>query len=532
MTQVDLIIRDVTLFDGNTVDGRTVDIAIAGDLIHAVDDLDSVSAAQTIDAAGLVALPGFIDIHTHSDVCLLTDGRGESKVLQGVTTEVTGNCSFSPFPVTSRHRKLLADHLARLGDEVPDLDWIDLDGYATHLQQSQPTLNVAPLVGHAALRMAAADAPFTVDLSDDEHQRMAALLRSTLEQGAWGMSTGLTHTPSSMGSPREVRDLVAIVSEFDALYATHARATAGQEFTAIDEALEVTAATGVRLEYSHLALNDPTNWGRAAEALARFERARDHGLDVTFDVYPYAASSSSLMQYIPDWVQALGSEGMLSALANADIRANALADLRKGWFGGIAWLWDRFVLSAVEGHPNWEGRSLAEVSDLEAVDPAELVLDLCATIGSSVMVVLHYRDEDDVASFISHPLSLIGSDGNALPIVGGPGLPHPRSFGTFPRVLGRYHRERGCISLADTVHKTSTLAAERLGLDRRGKILPGWFADIVLADIAEVNDVATFAHPRAAGTGIVHTIINGHVVASHGALTGRRPGRVLRRGRP
>ena len=503
--------------------GRIVDVVPRHD-----DQPTQLPADRIVDASGLVVAPGFIDIHTHSDVILLREPAGASKILQGVTTEVIGNCSFSAYPVSAERRGTLADHLARLGDGAPDILWADLPGYEAALSERSLAINVIPLVGHGALRIAAMDNP-DGPAADPDVELMKRLLDQALSDGAWGFTTGLTHTPSSCGPPEEVCELVGVVAAHDAMYATHARATAGHEFGAITEALDATRRTGARLQFSHLAINDPKTWGKSQEVLAFFDGARAEGLDVAFDVYPYDASSSSLVQYLPEWAQEGGSQGLRRNGSDPRWRARVLAEMEQGWYGGIPWLWDRVLLVDVGDRRDLVGLTLQEAAQRESTDPRQLVLDLCVELGSEVMVVMFYRTESDMMDFLSHPLACVGSDGNALPIDHGPGKPHPRAFGTFPRVLGRYARDHGLLTLPEAIRRMTSLPASRLGLADRGVVKVGAAADLVIFDPRHIGDRATFQEPRQAPTGIHHTIVGGELVVHDGRITGRSPGRVLLR---
>lgn len=532
----DVLLHGAHVVDGTGSDPQLRDVGITGDIISYLGPPLSMDfaltdglAASATDLSGLVLAPGFIDIHTHSDVSLLHHPSGESKALQGVTTEVIGNCGFSAFPVSAQGRAALVDHLARLGDDPCDLQWKDLDGYAQVMQSCAPLLNVAALVGHGALRIAAMTDAFSASDQSDQ-QRMVKLLETHLAQGAFGMSTGLTHTPSSIGTSAEIERLARVCARHDALYATHARAGYGQEFAAIDEAFQVSQVSGARLEYSHLALNDPANWGRASDALARFDAARREGLEVSFDVYPYDASASTLIQYLPEWTQVGGGPGIARGNQERKWRERALADIRHGWFGGIPWHWDRITLTAAGPHSHEVGLTIQQISRQWDLPPEEVLLNLCAELGSAAQGVLHYRTENDMVEFLQHPLSIIGSDGIAVPLTPGPDQPHPRGFGTFPRVLGRYVRERQNLSLASAVHKMTEAPANQLGIQRRGGVHQGYFADLVAFDASAVIDRATFTEPRQAPDGIVHSFVNGQAVVTDGALTGRRPGTFLRHG--
>jgi N-acyl-D-amino-acid deacylase len=523
----DLIVRGASVVDGTGAPARRADLGIIGDRIAALGAIeDGAMAARTIDAHGRVACPGFIDIHTHSDLTLVADGTGESKLRQGVTTEVVGNCSFSAFPIEPERRDLHADHLARATAPLTPW-WTDFDGYADALDEQGLAINVAPLAGHGTLRVAAMGveerAPTTAEMS-----RMERDLEHALAQGAFGMSTGLTHVPSAYGDFGEVAALASVCAEHDALYATHCRAARPDERAAVAEAIELGRQTGARVEFSHLAINRPERWGHGAELLVLFERARDAGVDIFFDVYPYDASSSSLTQYLPSWVQAGGTGAMVDRLADPATRRRALDDMAPGWFGDIPWLWDRFLVSS---SPDGYGvaRTLAELADAEDVDPAELTLRLCERYGNELQVVLFYRVEEDVTMFLRHPLAVIGSDGNAIPLDQPTARPHPRNFGTFPRVLGRYVRERGELELSDAVRKMTAEPARRLGLSDRGVLAVGAIADVVIFDPTTVIDNAAFGEPPRAPTGIDVAIVGGTVVLADGVVGRGRPGRVLRR---
>jgi N-acyl-D-aspartate/D-glutamate deacylase len=524
---LDLIIRGASVVDGTGAPARRADLGVAGDRIAALGTIDDGAiAARTIDARGRVACPGFIDIHTHSDLTLIADGTGESKLRQGVTTEVVGNCSFSAFPIEPARRDLHADHLARATAQLTPW-WGDLDGYADALHEQGLTINVAPLAGHGTLRVAAMGvderAPTKAEMA-----RMERDLDEALEQGAFGMSTGLTHVPSAYADFDEVAALASVCARHGALYATHCRAVLPDERGALAEAIELGRRTAVTVEFSHLAINRPDRWGHGAELLAMFEAARDEGVDICFDVYPYDASSSSLTQYLPPWVQAGGTEAMVDRLADPTVRRRALVDMARGWFGGIPWLWDRFLVSS---SPDGYGvaMTLTELGEREGVAPAELTIRLCERYGNELQVVLFYRVDEDVTMFLRHPLAVVGSDGNAIPLDQRTACPHPRSFGTFPRVLGRYVRERAALDLPDAVRKMTAEPARRLGLTARGVLSVGAVADIVLFDPATVIDNADFGAPPQAPTGITFVIVGGTVVLADGAIGQERPGRVLRR---
>lgn len=519
----DLLVRNAEVIDGTGAPRRRADVGITGDRIVAVGEIpDGAVASEVIDGAGRILSPGFIDIHTHSDLHLVADGLGESKLRQGVTTEVTGNCSFAPFPLEPTRLALHRDHLSA-SNVTTELTWTDLTGWAEALKSGGLGINVAPLAGHGTLRVAAGcmeQRPPT----EEEMSRMKRDLAVALEQGAWGMTTGLTHVPSAYGDFDEIAELATILASRDALYATHARHTTG-----IGESIALGRASGVRVQHSHMAINDPARWGGAAERLRRLADARADGIDIACDVYPYVASSSALVQYLPLWVQSGGTEAMRARIADPVMRSRALADMHQGWFAGIPFLWDRFMIATTP-----DGYGVPETIDVLAarndIDPYEFTLQLCETYGRTVRVVIFYRDERDVEEFLAHPLCSVGSDGNAVPLDQGRDRIHPRSFGTFPRVLGRYVRERSTVSLEDAIAKMSGQNAGRLGLADRGVIREGTAGDLVLFDPQTVADTAGFGTAPTPPIGIDLVVVNGTIMVDGDTLGQGRPGRVLLRG--
>ena len=526
-TQV--LIRNGTILDGTGSPPYAADLAVTDGRITAIGEISPDASQRVIDAQGLVVAPGFIDIHTHSDVTLMLDPRCESKILQGVTTDVTGNCSFSPFPFAPDRMDLHDDHLHRIGDGVPPLTWNDMNGWAAAVAANPPAFNAAPLVGHGTIRVAVLGVDQR-DATPEELASMKVLLAQSLDQGAFGMSTGLTHVPSAYGSEEEVTELVKVVARYNALYATHSRGGSGRPFGGTEEAIRTATAAGARLQASHAAINHPDHWGRAPDMLALIDDAREKGLDAAIDVYPYDASSSSLSQYLPPWVQDGGTEAMRARLADPAALERAERDLAAGWFGGIPWLWDRVVFDRIgPGYEQYAGLSVQEAAGRAGMTPAAFTLQVCLDHGNYPRVVLFYRTEEDMMTFLSHPAAVVGSDGSALPLDQGSKRPHPRSFGTFPRIFGRYVREKGLMSLSEAVRKTTGGVADRLQLTDRGYLRPGLAADIVIFNPETIADRATFESPAQSPVGIDYVLVNGEVAVDAGDQTDARAGQVLRR---
>jgi N-acyl-D-aspartate/D-glutamate deacylase len=524
----DLIIRNGVVVDGTGNPAHRVDVAVIGDCIAALGHLgDDVDSETTIDARGHVVAPGFIDIHTHSDVTSLDDPSAESKILQGVTTDVTGNCGFSPFPTSAGRIDGNLELMAMLGPRRGAGTWTDLDAYAVAVGEAVPAINLAPLVGHGALRVAVAGTRYGA-LSARELDLLVNLLEQQLEQGAFGMSTGLTYVPSMYATATELVAMATALKRWNRLYATHARYTAGAGLSPMTELAELSRDTGVRAQYSHIALIEPSTWGLAGEACRVFEQAVAAGDDVAFDLYPYEASSSNLTQYLPAWVADGGIEAMRRRLADVPTRARAVADVARGWFGGIPWDWDTVVVSRTPaGGRDLVGRSIAALAD-GGRGTAEVMVDLCDTFGNELQVVLVTRRADDVATFLAHPLATLGSDGFALPLSLGADAPHPRSFGVHARWLGRYVRSERLVPLESAIAKLTSRPAQRLGITDRGVLAVGLAADIVVFDSECIQDTATFDAPARPPIGVNDVVVNGcHAVAA-GRSTGRRAGRLLR----
>ncbi len=519
-----MLITGATLLDGLGSPPRVSDVRVVGDRITAVGaDLLAERGEEVIEAAGRYVAPGFVDLHTHSDVSLWLHPPGTSKLAQGVTTEVTGNCGFSAVPLPPASRADLLAHLAGIGDDPVDPPWTDLTSYANALEARGIGVNIAPLVGHGAVRIAAG-------ASGEGPADPAALTRELeqlFDQGAYGVSTGLTYAPSMYAETDELELLCTVAARYDALYATHGRPDI---FAGIDEIVGVGERTGARLQYSHVALNRPAQWGSAPAVVSRLADARRRGVDIACDVYPYNASSSTLTQYLPGRLSAIIGPELLSLSQDPSARRAAVAEISTGWYDGTPWLWDRVRLARTDGLLGLRaGLTLADAADQLDVPPAEVVLDLCAQGGHRPQVVLHYRVEEDVQTFLAYEWAAMGSDGSAVPV----DLPgrqlHPRFFGASVRLLARYVRELGLLSWADAIRKMTSLPADRLGLWERGRLTPGSYADLVILDPDRVGDTATFDDPHQLAVGIERVWVNGRPAWASGQPQ-ELAGKVLRHG--
>ncbi|HZU16641.1 MAG TPA: D-aminoacylase [Candidatus Dormibacteraeota bacterium] len=524
--EFDVLIRNGTVFDGTGAPPVDADVGVVGDRIQAVGDLSAATARLEVDASGQAVAPGFIDTHTHSDlVWALGPGLehvAAASVRQGVTTEVCGNCGFTPFPHLVGRRADLGRHLGALFG-VADAGWQDLDGFATAARRAGLFANLAPLVGHGGLRagvMGFEDRP----PRDDELAAMKRLLEEAFEQGAFGFSTGLIYTPGAFASTEELIELTGAVRRFGRPYVSHVRGETDMVRGSVEEAIRIGREAGVPVHLSHHKVAGRANWGRTEETLGVIAAARGRGVDVTVDVYPYTAGSTLLSAILPRWAQDGGPERMLERLRDGAVRDRIEADLAggpPGWENLVrAAGWDGIVVATCPGRPEAEGRSIGELAGPGR--EAGFVFDLLIEQEGRVTMIVHLMHEADVRRVLGFEAAMIGSDGIPLP-----GKPHPRWAGTFSRVLGRYAREERLFDLATAIHKMTGLPAQRFGLRGRGRLERGAVADLVVFDPDAVRDRATFEEPLLAPQGVRQVLVGGVAVVADGQLTGARPGQVL-----
>lgn len=531
---LDAVIQGGQIIDGTGSRAYRADIGIAGDRIALIGRLEGHQALRRIDAAGRYVTPGFIDIHTHSDATVLLAPRMESKVMQGVTLEVTGNCGESAAPLRGEAVGDMARSIAREG-ELP-CDWRDLGGYLAKVEAKGISTNYATLVGHGTLRAGILGYAMRRP-SPPEMEQMKALLRQSLEEGAFGFSTGLIYPPSAYGDIDELSELSSVMRSTGGYYCSHIRNEGAKLLEAVGEALAIGRRAGVAVQLSHHKASGRGNWGLVKRSLAMIEEARGRGLDVTADQYPYIASSTGLGTVLPDWAHEGGSEALVLRLRDGAVRDRLRAEIaasRPGWENpAVNNRWESIVISGCRSDPSVEGMNVLAIAEKAGEDPLDTAFRLLVDNEGSVQVVMFSMCEEDVATVMRSPFVCVGSDSTARapsgPMSGS--KPHPRCYGTFPRVLGRYVRELGVIGWEEAVRKMTGLSAARLGLSNRGLLSEGAFADIVVFDPARIRDTATFTDPHRFPEGIDMVMVNGTVAAEAGVHTGAMAGRVLRRGR-
>ncbi|MDH4272106.1 MAG: D-aminoacylase [Candidatus Aminicenantes bacterium] len=519
----DLIIKGGTVIDGFSDSPFRADVGITGEKIIAVGELQAARAGATIDASGRVVTPGFIDIHTHTGIELLVNPKGESKIRQGVTTELSGNCGGSEFPREKEpgpgERKSLEKLNLKLG-------WVDLGGYRDRLSRDGIGLNHATLVGHGTVRayiMGEEKRPPT----SAELDRMKKLIAEAMQQGAFGLSSGLEYTPGGFADIQEMISLCRVAAEYGGFYATHIRSEDSRAVEAVAEAVAIAATAGLPLEISHFKVCGTTNWWKMPMMFDLIERAKERGLEVTADAYPYLAYNTGLSVFFPQWALDGGDEAFVARLKSPETRRRMKPEAMEK-LEGTPWENILLVDLETEGNKRLIGQTIGQAAARNQ-DPYEFACDLLIQEGGDVSIIGFGMSEENTVRVLRHPQVMVASDGSALAPYGPlrSGIPHPRNYGTYPRFLGHYVREKKILTLPEAVKKVSSLPAAKLGLKDRGIVRKGAFADLVVFDADRILDKATYTEPEKYPEGIDYVIVNGRVVVDHDRHTGALPGKFL-----
>jgi N-acyl-D-amino-acid deacylase len=513
-----VIIRNADVLDGSGSPAIQADIGLDGDRIAAIGDLSAATAETTVDGTGLTAAPGFIDMHSHSDRTLPINPRAESKIRQGVTTEVIGMCGSSPAPLNDTALEHLSSRTTYL-----DWDWTTFGEYLDTLRRQGISVNLVPMVGHGTIRSMVigldARAP-----TADEMAEMKHLVAESMDGGAWGLSTGLIQFPGVYASTEELIELCRVPAERGGYYFTHIRGEDEHLLDALAEAIQIGEQAGLAVQIAHLKTFEPENWPLLDQALALIDDARARGVDLAADRYPYAASSTNLAGRLPAWSRAGGPAALAARLQDPETRQRILAEVN-----ARPTHWDKTIVASMPSRPELEGVFLTEIAEQRGVAPDENAMDLLIEAGGRLSVIDFFMSEDNLKRILNHPAVMVGSDGSALVPEGplGQGKAHPRSYGAFPRVLGKYVREEKALPLPKAVYKMTGLPAERMRLTDRGRLAGGLKADVVLFNAETVMDKATFTDPYQYPVGIEYVFVNGQAVITPEGHTGALPGEIL-----
>jgi len=530
---------DIIIKNGHVVDGAgnpwyKADIGINEDRIARIARLDLEKATMVIDAKGLVVSPGFIDMHSHSDLLLLINPKAESKIHQGITTEVIGNCGGSAAPLNDLLKTELKKTTPLLEEAKLELDWSTMKEYLGRLEGQGVALNVAPLVGHENIRTLVIGFE-SREPTQAELRKMKKALSQAMEDGAFGMSTGLIYPPGCYAKTDELIELSKTVAKHGGIYTSHIRGEGDELISSVKEAIQIGEKAALPVEISHHKAGGKANWGKVKRTLKIMQRARARGVDVTCDVYPYTAASFGLSAMLPPWAYEGGLPKFLERLNDPETRKKMRKEMQTGtanWSSPLrAAGWDATHIARSRLHKDYEGKTIEEIVKAKKMDPFEFVFNLLIEENMSVNVVRFAMSEDDVRTVVKHSEAMIGTDASALAPYGvlGKGKPHPRAYGTFPKVLGKYVREEKLLRLEDAVRKMTSLPAQKLGLRDRGLIAEGMKADISIFHPDKVADKATYNDPHQYPEGIEYVLVNGKVVIKMGEHTGTLAGEALRK---
>jgi N-acyl-D-amino-acid deacylase len=513
----DVILRNGMVYDGSGKEPYAGDVAISGDRIAAVGDLGGAVAKKEIDVRGLAVAPGFINMLSWADRSLLLDGRSMSDIKQGVTLEVLGE-GWSPGPVKRKLTKPV------------DSLWTTLGGYFKFAMKKGVSPNIASFVGATTVRIHELGYEKRPP-SPEELRRMKMLVAQAMEEGAVGLASSLIYAPADYASTEELIELAKVASAYGGMYATHMRSEGDFILAAIDETIRIANEANIPAEIYHIKINIARNWSKVDKVLARIDSARSAGIRLTANNYPYVASATGLTARLPNWVQEGGAAAMRKKLREPDTRKKVLREMREGIPYKNSDPKDVMLLGFRLDSLNriYRGKRLDQVAALHGKDADETAIDLIIEDKSTIAAVFYLQSEFNVRKFLQQPYVSFGSDGASMSdakIFDDWGT-HPRAYGTFARVLGKYVRNEKLFSLEEAVRRMTSLPATNLRIENRGSITPGYFADLAIFDPASISDNATFENPKQYATGMIHVFVNGVQVLDNGNHTGAKPGRVV-----
>jgi N-acyl-D-amino-acid deacylase len=523
----DIIIKGGEILDGTGNPGYIADIGITEDRIVDIGKFPKETAQRFIHATGLTVTPGFVDIHSHTDVSLFLNPRAESKIRQGITTEISGNCGSTPFPSGKNGLSGTKKWLTRHGLE---LDWATCGEFLARLEKQGIGLNYATYIGQGDIRSAVMGEDDR-EPTPEEIVLMQQEVAKAMEEGAFGLSTGLIYPPGSFAKTEEIVALSKIAAQYGGIYSTHMRSEGRYLLESIEEAITICKDGGIPVQIAHLKVSGNRNWGKAKFAIEKIAQARDAGLPVSADRYTYIASATGLDSLIPLWAHDGGNDAMLARLRDSETRMQ-ITDAMLENIGEESGWEDTLISNVVtESNKPFEGKNLKEIAEIRNQDITEAILDLLIEEEGQVSAIFFSMNNTETDYILSQPFVSIGTDAGAKAPYGpmSEGKPHPRAYGTFPRALAYYCREKKLFSLPEAVRKMTWFNAEKVGLTDRGRIAKGFYADLVIFNPATITDTATFLEPHQFPKGIEFVIVNGKIAVEKGGHTGVLAGKVLRK---
>jgi N-acyl-D-amino-acid deacylase len=514
----DIVIKDGQVYDGTGNPWTMLDIGIKNGKIVYMGKLDKTESKIMIDAKGLAVSPGWIDTHVHSDLLCTKPEIHKIKVLQGVTLEVLGQDGISVAPVSETTKPMWQKQLVGLNGDIGNWPWNSIEEYLDFLSHCNLAGNVAYLVPHGNIRTLVMGFEGR-KAGAEEMKKMKELVEKGMKQGALGISTGLVYPPNVFSDKEELIEICKAAAKYDGCFMVHIRNESSWPLEALDEVIDVAIKSSVRLHISHFKVIGLKNREKYKEAIEKIDQARDMGIEVTFDQYPYTAASTMLTSILPPWVHDGGTEQLIARLQKPDFREKIKDEFEnnyeyENWVYSCGW--GNIVISSVSTEKNryLEGKNVLEISEIKGTNPADAVFDLLIEENAGVTMVVHWGQEEDVMDVIKHPLQIVGSDG----IFGG--KPHPRLYGSFPRVLGRYVREKKLLTLSEAIRHMTGAAAQMLRLKDRGLLREGYWADVVVFDPDTITDCSTYENPLLEPVGIKYVLVNGELSVEDGRFTG------------
>jgi len=530
----DLIIRGGTVYDGSGKPGMVTDVGINADTVAFIGDLSNAEGEKQIDATGLAVAPGFINMMSHAEVSLLIDGNSQADIRQGITLEVLGEGSMGP--LNDKMKQDWKDQMKRNPDWQFDIDWTTLGEYLESLQRRGVSPNVASFVGANTVRIH--ELGYANRAPDaEELERMKSLIKQAMEEGAMGTTTALIYAPDNYATTEELIELSKVAAPYGGMYISHMRSEGNNILNAVDETIRIAREANLPAEIYHLKMGGKQNWGKLDSVIAKIDKANKSGLRITADMYTYTAGATGLDATMPPWVQEGGIKEWIKRLKNPAIRKKVLQEMRTPTD-----TWENLLLNAGDpervlllGFTNdslkrYTGKTLGEVAKIYGKSPEETAMDLVIADSTRVETAYFLMNEENIKRQIALPYVSFGSDAGS-PTAAGMFLKykdHPRAYGNFSRLLGKYVRDEKVIPMEEAIRKLTSLPATNLKIQKRGQLAPGYYADLAIFDPAKIQDHATFENPHQYSTGMVHVFVNGTQVLADGEHTGAKPGKVVR----